>query len=254
MIREERLARIVEYVQNRQYASVEELMRALGVSKATVRRDLISLSESNLLMLTRGGAVCNERDRYSELVYSEKKNANSAEKARIGEAARQLMHNDSVIIMDAGTTTRAAIPYMKDLAGINLVTNDVAIAGDLSSFPGVNVTVTGGQMRMDFYTLRGYVAEELISTVRAGIAFISFDAVDAHSGCYISNIDEVGIKRKIIEAAEKVVVLCDYTKFEKQAFVQVCPLSDIDILITNKEVAPGIVDIVKKSGVEIILV
>ncbi|MDP4109480.1 MAG: DeoR/GlpR family DNA-binding transcription regulator [Bacillota bacterium] len=253
MIREERLARIAEYVQARQYVSIEELMRSFGISKATVRRDLLKLGEGDSITLTRGGAIFNETERYNELIYNEKKSTNPSEKNRIGEAARKLINNDSAVIFDAGTTTRAMIPFMKDLSGINLVTNDIAIAGDLTSFPGINVTVTGGQMRSDYYTLRGYIAEDLISSMRAEIGFVSFDAIDLSSGCYITNSDEVGVKRKIIEVSQKVVALCDYTKFSKQAFVSVCPLSDIDILITNREVPEGVVESLKKSGIEVIL-
>lgn len=253
MIRDERLARITEYIQNRHFASVDELMNVLGVSKATIRRDLTVLNEAGAITLTRGGAVCNEEDRVPEPAYNEKRSTNAIEKIRLGEAASKLIKNDQAIILDAGTSTRAMVPFMKDLTGINLVTNDIAIAADLTSYPGINVTVTGGQLRPDFFTLRGYGAEEQIRNMRADIAFIGFDAIDINSGCYITNIDEVALKKRIISVADRVVALCDHTKFHSTAFVLVCQMSEIHVVVTDQEVDPLIVEALKQQDIEVII-
>ena len=253
MLREERQARILEYVQNRHYASVDELMAMLGVSKATIRRDLTALGASNALLLTRGGATCDVKDHYSEMPYIEKSYANAAEKSAIGEAASCQIQNGQAIIVDAGTTTRSMTPFLKERKGVNCVTNDIAIASDLMACPGINVLVTGGQLRMDFYTLRGYVAEEMIGNTRADIAFLGFDAIDVNSGCFITNVDEVMLKRRILSVADRTVAVCDHTKFTTTAFISVCGFSDIDTIITDEGADPQHIQTLREMGVEVIL-
>ena len=235
MIREERLARITEYVQSRRYASIEDLMNVTGASKATVRRDLAALNESEKLILTRGGATCDMKHWITDLSYNERASINANDKGRLGEHARRLMEESSSVFLDAGTTTRAIVPYIRDLSGINLVTNDIGIAADLVGVKGMNVTVTGGQMRPDFFVLRGYVAEDMIKNMHIDTAFMGFDAVDVNKGCYITNTDEVSFKRCVISVAKRVVALCDRSKFNNSALCSVCRITDIDVFVTNKE-------------------
>lgn len=254
MIREERLARIVDYVQTRHFAGVDELVSALGVSKATIRRDLNSLSMANMICLRRGGATSGSNDRIYESSYDEKRASNAVEKNKLGEAACKLIKNGQAIIFDAGTSTRAMVSFMKNLIGVNLITNDIAIASDLTSHPGVDVTVVGGQLRRDYFALRGYAAEEQIKSMRADIAFIGLDAIDADSGCYITNVDEVGLKKRIIEASDKVVAICDHTKFTNSAFISFCHISEIDIVVTEKQIPHQIIEKLQQQGIEVIMV
>lgn len=252
MIREERLARITEYVQSRRYASVEDLMNITGASKATVRRDLTALSEAEKLILTRGGATCDMQHWITDLSYTERASTNATDKSRLGESARRLMEECNSVFLDAGTTTRAVVPFIRDLSGVNLITNDVSIAADLVSAKGLNITVTGGQMRPDFYVLRGYVAEDMIRNMHIDTAFVGFDAVAVDKGCYITNTDEVALKRCVISVAKRVVALCDQSKFNNSALCSVCPVTDIDIFITNKEVDREKTAVLEQQGVEVI--
>lgn len=253
MIRDERLAKITEYVQNRHFASVRELMELLKVSKATVRRDLELLSGENVVVLTRGGVTCVDKDKNSELAYNEKRSANTLEKNRLAEAAAGLIRSNSTVILDAGTTTRAIVPYIRELTGVNLVTNDLMIAADLNSCEGISVTVTGGQLRKGFFTLRGYMASDFIRSMRADIAFVGFDALDIRSGCFITNADEVSLKKSILSSADKVVAVLDHTKFSATAFISVCPLEDIDAVVTDRALDSGIAQALREMGVEVIL-
>ena len=254
MIREERLARMTEYVQSRKFASVEELVQILGVSKATVRRDLSVLHNAKVLTPTRGGASCNSAEQSAELEYDEKRLVNVGEKQTLGEAAAKLVQSNSSVILDAGTSTRAIAPFLRGLSNVNLVTNDIAIASDLTSCEGLNVTVTGGQLRKGFFTLRGYAAEETVRNMRADLVFLGVDSLDPRHGCYLMNADEVALKRCMIAVADRVVVVCDHTKFKSTAFLFFCPLSNIDTVITNRVVDTEPIELLQKAGIQVILV
>ena len=254
MIREERLTRIVDYVLEKQFATVDELMVVLGVSKATVRRELIMLDPSRQLHSTRGGVKCPDAGRELERVYNEKTVTNVDEKKRIGAAAAQMISEGMSVIIDAGTTTRAIGPHLKNVNNISVVTNDLMIAADLAEYGNLEITATGGQIRRDYYTMRGYAAEECIKNIKADIAFLGFDMIDVNNGFYITNPDEVALKRAMIKSARKVVAVCDSSKFSEDSFVRICPLSDVNMLITDKKAPEEAIRILKQSSVHVVLV
>lgn len=254
MIRDERLARITEYVRQHQYVSIPELVSLLGVSKATVRRDLQILNAAGLVSITRGGVSSVSLQQSAEPLYFQKKQLESEEKASIGRAAAEMIPANSIVIIDAGTTTRAMIPYLRNLQEVKLVTNDVQIAADCSNYRGVDVTVTGGQLRQNFFTLLGYAAEESIRNLQADIAFIGFDGIDAEKGCYIANADEVALKRAVLQSSRKVVAVCDHRKFYTNSFLHVCDLEQIDTIITGNKLDRELCELIKNNGVELILV
>lgn len=254
MIRDERLAKITEYVRGRQYASIAELVGLLNVSKATIRRDLQVLDAAGLVTITRGGVASAALGQDSEPLYFQKRHIESAEKSSIGKVAVGMIPVDSAVIIDAGTTTRAMVPYLRDVQQVKLVTNDVLIAADCSNYRGLDVTVTGGQLRQNYFTLLGYAAEEAIRNVRADIAFIGFDGIDAASGCYIANADEVALKRAILQSAKKIIAVCDHKKFYTNSFLHVCDFAQIDVIITGNKLDPATQALVRKSGVSLVLV
>ena len=69
----------------------------------------------------------------------------------------------------------------------------------------------------------------------------------------ISNVDEVGTKRAMIEASHKVIVICDHTKFERESFVSFCSLSEIDVIVTGEEVSPEMREAIESQGVKLIV-
>ena len=253
LIREERFKRILEYLKDMGYASTNDLIKYLNISKATVRRDLNYLSEANMIQLTRGGAAAIDIDDSKELLYNQKNVSNLIEKKNLGLAASKLIESGMTVFVDAGTTTRMIVPHLKNVGNINLVTNDVMITADVTSFENVDTTVTGGKLRKHYFTLHGHFAEEFLQNIHADIAFIGFDAVNTNN-YYITNADEILLKKNIINAAKKTVALCDYTKLGKYSFMPVCGLEDIDILLTNKELSPKIAEDFIKAGVDLRLV
>ncbi|MCI8638581.1 MAG: DeoR/GlpR transcriptional regulator [Coprococcus sp.] len=254
MIREERLNRLTEYARSKQYVSIDELISLLNVSKSTVHRDLAALEKLGVLVLSRGGALYNGSVNSAEPTYVEKNKSNTTEKDRIGKAAVSLIRPGGTAFIGAGTTARCMVPYLGGIPSFNLVTNDVLIAADCSDYTNVNVTVTGGQLRRNYYTLRGFAAENYISNMHIDVSFWGMDAVDPQNGCFIANADEVSLIQKVISISEKVVLLCDHSKFHNKAFMLVCPLDKISTIITDEDVAPSVLEMLRMQNLDIRLV
>lgn len=253
MLRSERLERIEEYINHNRYATIPQLAEEFGISASTIRRDLEALGEAGRVELTRGGVMSLHRKVSEEASYHEKTLANREEKARIAAAAARMIKPGCTLFVDSGTTTRELVPFLKEGQGLKLVTNDLLIASELSSAQGVEVILPGGLLRRGYYTLTGSQAEEMVSSMRADLTFMGFDAVRPR-GFMISNQEEVGLKRAMARCGSRLVVLCDHTKFESDSFITVCPLADASLIITGKELDEGIRKRLEAAGAVLELV
>ena len=241
MLRDERLNFIETYVNKHKYVSVQNLMQILDISKATVRRDLQMLSDENRLMLVRGGASTRNSFVMNELPYEQKQHKFDAEKRRIAKAGFNFVKEGNTIVLDSGTTTRMMVPLLTQIPNIHIFTCDIAIASDFSYHPNVNVTVIGGTLRNGYFSLNGYFAESLMRSLRADIAFCGIDAIHPTGGC-MTGIEDVGIKKQIIASSNQSVMLCDHSKFSKDAMASVCKISDVSLYITGNEISNDVLN------------
>lgn len=236
MIRDERISRLISYINLQQYVSIDELVDKFNVSKATVRRDLDYLKNQGAIYLVRGGARKKEGID-QELMYSEKLDRNKEERERIGHVAAGMIEEGQTVFVDTGVTAREMIPYLCELRNIHVVTNDVWIAAHIVSNTGIKVSVPGGNIRRGYYTIKGSETEQYLSNLFVDIAFISIDAIDSEFGCSITNNDEVIIKQQMIAQSKKTVIIADHSKYETVAGWKVCRLDEIDVFVTGKELS-----------------
>lgn len=234
MIREERLIKMVDYINANEYVSIDELAEYFKTSRATVRRDLNLLNEEKQVSIVRGGAK-GELSIKKELLYAEKLSTNREEKIRIAKYAVQQIEEGQMIFLDTGVTIREFIPFLLHKKNIHVITNDIWVAANLMANTEIEVTVAGGDVRRGYYTLRGMSTERFLSQVFVDIAFISMDAIDAEFGCTITNNDEVGVKQIMVAHSEQTVIVADHSKFGHITNWKVCEMLDIDTFITGEE-------------------
>lgn len=264
MSRQERLSRILEIVVEKGAVDVDYVADTLDVSTATIRRDFDSLAKRQLLSRTHGGAVATGGSIGLPLTFKVAKE--DEVKERIAAAAAQMVSRHDVIGFNGGTTTaavaRAIVANPVFAPGdpselqpaLTIVTNALNIATELTVRFQIKIVVTGGVARQQSFELTGPFAEEVLKEVNIDIAFIGVDAIDTFIGAAAVHEDEARINRQIVARAQKVVVVTDSLKFSKRAFASICPLSEIDLLITDKGVDPKTADEIRAAGVEIVLV
>ena len=137
--------------------SVEVLRDKLEVSLATIRRDLQELEDRGLLRRTHGGAISIEPLFYEafrhDRSFQDQVGSFAEEKRRIALAAAELITPGDTIALTAGTTTTEVVRSLHTLGGITVVTNTVNVAMELSNRKDVDVFVTGGHLRGDWFSL-----------------------------------------------------------------------------------------------------
>jgi DeoR family transcriptional regulator, aga operon transcriptional repressor len=249
MITEERLATLLETLQKDGYLQVTDFAARMGVSAATIRRDLELLESEGKCIRKRGGAVPSGGGTTLEIPYDVKRLKNIEEKRRIARAAADLVVDGDAIILDAGSTIYELAHLLSARKHLTVVTNDLKIALILSSNPGITLIVAGGIVRPNVYSMMGNQVISFLRTLKVDKTFLGADAI--HEDGVISNVilEEVEVKKAMLAAARTKIVLADSSKFQITGFCQVAELSTIDQLITGKEITPQTRELVEKMVV-----
>ncbi len=241
--------------------SVEDASGRLQVSQATIRRDFDQLAQQQMITRTRGGAVANGVSYDLPLRYKSAKRA--PEKQRIGSAAAALVAPGMVVGINGGTTTTEvarALATRADLIGaadgqqLTIVTNALNIANELIVRPHVKLVVTGGVVRPQSYELIGPLATGVLRELTLDIAFLGVDAVDVELGAAAHNEGEAAINNLMAGRARRIVVVADSSKLGRHAFARICPVDEVDTLVTDTSANQQRVAEFEAAGVSVVRV
>lgn len=218
---------------------VSELTARLGVSDMTVRRDLDALAATGRLRKVHGGATlpASSTATVGEPGFAVKVSEQEAEKRAIAAHAASLVRSGTAIGLTAGTTTwqlAAAIEARDDLDDLTVITNSIRIYEVLGADVRHNRTValTGGT-RTPSDALVGPVANLWLEHVHLDQLFLGVHGMAAHTGLTTPNLLEAETDRRFVDAARKVVVVADHTKWGTVGVATIAPLSAVDVLVTD---------------------
>ena len=253
-----RLNAILTALQHSGTVSVETLSKDLNVSLVTIRRDLDSLEGQGLLRRTHGGAVSIE-----PLFYEPFRNDRSFqaqvekfadEKRRIGRAAAALIEDGEIIALTPGTTATEVIRGLPLHRKITVVTSTVNVAMELSKRKDLDVFVTGGHLRGDWFSLVGPTALQSLSHLLVRTVFIGADGIDPKWGLSCYNPDEAQLNSSMARHAQRKIAVVDHSKFGIVAGWRICPTSDIDTLITDSGATDEMIAPFERDQIKVIRV
>ena len=254
MLAEQRLAFILNQVKQNNFCSVQQLAADIGVSQATIRRDLQTLASQELVRLTRGGVMNKLVSTTAEPEYAVKSTLNLDEKIRIGRAACSMIHPGDTILLDTGTTTYQMTAYLNQVENVTVVTNDIRIAADLAASPDIQLCMLGGLVRKGYYTTTGQWAQTALEGLHVDKAFVSCDSLHISAGATITNSEEISVKQSMIKAGNVSILLADHSKFENIAFMRLCGVEKFSAIITGVELDSCIAQEYRAAGVNLIQV
>ena len=247
---EARRQQIVAIVTADRAVTVTDLASRLGVSEATIRRDLRELEAAGLIERTHGGAVLPDVRRY-EPSFQQKEAKQAEEKRAIAERAAAYVRDGDTIILDSGTTTLALARQLRRRTGLTVVTNSTVIAAELAGARGIEVVVTGGTLKGRTMALVGPEVSRFLARVNVDRAFLGINGIDLRAGLTTPTLAEAETKRAMIEAAREVFILADHTKLGRVTFARVAGLHEVHRLITDAGASPAFVRALQDAGLEV---
>jgi DeoR family fructose operon transcriptional repressor len=215
----------------------QDILNACNASEITIRRDLTELEEKGFLIRTHGGAVKKTAADYL-FAYNHKRNQNRKNKEYICKLASRYVNDNDIIFIDCGSTLSFLPKYITKLKSLTVITNSLPIISELISFENIKLIIIGGEVISERKAIYGPSAERGIVQYHANKAFIGTNAVSLAKGLTSYDEKEAAITLKMAENSEKVFLLCDSTKIEKNSFVTFAPLSVLDQIITDVNIDP----------------
>jgi DeoR/GlpR family transcriptional regulator of sugar metabolism len=155
------------------------------------------------------------------------------------------------VILDGGSTV-AAVARELASKSLHIVTNSLPIAEGLESVRNIELTLTGGYLDPRRRVMLGAFCEQMLSAIRADAVIMGIGSI-SESGFSNNNTLVVGSEKKMVEIADKVIIVADRTKFGRGGMFPVAPLNAADIVVSDRDLAPGYVDLLRRNGVEVIL-
>jgi DeoR family fructose operon transcriptional repressor len=250
MSSEERQQRIAHFLQQAEFASLEELAKHVDASVSTVRRDLTTLEATGLLKRTHGGArlLAPPTD---EFTFSARDTHQLAEKEAIGRACAELIQHGQTVIIDAGSTTYHVARNLEE-KNPYIVTNSLPVANHFAGANKIEVVVSGGVIYPRLGVLVGPMAVEAFKKIHADIAIMSGGGI-ALDGVSNSHGLLIEIQRAMIAGAQKIIFCFDHTKFGRQSVLPLCGLDSIDTIVTDSKAPRELVNQLRRKNVEVIV-
>ncbi len=237
--------------------AVVDLARRFGVTTETVRRDLDQLESAGVIRRVHGGAVAHTRASTTEPSLAERTGRASDAKRAIARRALDAvpLDFDGSVYIDAGTTTAAiAEELSRRPAGIRpleVVTHSMTVAHLLAGVPGLNLTAIGGRVRGLTAAAVGAQTVDAISHLRPDVAFIGTNGLSAEFGLSTPDTDEAAVKRAILSAARRTLVVADADKFDAELLVSFGGLDTIDVLVSDAAPRGALADALSVADAEV---
>ena len=253
---EARREQLLRAITEQGFVRVTDAATELGVSGVTVRSDLAALEAAGAVIRVHGGAMPRVHGA-SESSFESSLEQESAAKRAIGRRAAGLVNSGQSILLDVGTTALAvahALVDRRDLEELTVVTNGLTIALALeAAMPRFTVVVTGGTLRPLQHSLVNPFASTLLDSLHLDLAFIGCNGVDPERGVTNVNLPEAEVKRQMVTAADRAIVVADASKLGRTRLGRIGPLDDFDTLVTAMDAPADVVGRLRAAGLTVLL-
>lgn len=253
MLIEERRQHILSLIQKKGRVLVDELSNDLDLSKITIRKDLDYLQSKDLLVRTHGGALPVQSGALSDPSIQEKEELHHEEKTRIAKAAAALVSEGQCIILDSGTTTTEIARTLTAFRHLTVITNALNIAAELAR-SDFEIILIGGTLRKNSLSVVGPLAEDVLKEMHADIVFLGVDGFDINVGLTTPNVLEARVNRAMVKASEKVVAVCDSSKFNRRSLSLIVGAGAIHHVITDKKLPMDDIKAIQDAGIQVTIV
>jgi DeoR/GlpR family transcriptional regulator of sugar metabolism len=253
MLAEERRFQIREILSGQRTVSASDLCDRLKVTSATIRRDLAALEQEGVLVRSHGGAVSRMSSTSFQPTYDALLRSQSEEKRQIARVAEQFVLDGDTIFLEGSTTVFELARRLIHRHRLSVVTNSPTIVCELQRSAGVSVMCTGGDLQKDTFYLSGEWAQRALSEIRLDKAILGVSAIDPQYGVSTAHHAEAQITRMVSKAAKTRIALADHTKFGRQRFAFVGPVTDIDILVTDAGTDPKYMQELRDAGLQVMI-
>jgi len=246
----ERRSRLVDIIRLRGFAALEELVRELGVSESTVRRDLDALEEQGTARRTHGGVLyAGGLPRIAE--FDEKQPANWEAKRAIAAAAAGIIDDEQTVLLDGGTTTYEVARLLTGRT-LQVVTNSLPVANLFASESRTDLILLGGFVSPRTGVCLGPYTNELLSRLHVTTTVLSAAGI-SEQGLFNAQLLLAETEQAMLKAGGKVIVVADSSKFGRKSLTLVSGLEAVDVFVSDSGLSAAWRETITAAGPRLII-
>ena len=257
MLSEQRYEEILNLLNREGSVKATALCKLLGTSRETIRRDLENMEAKGMLRRIHGGAMKVDTSLEKSLSYTsfnKRKEEQWHSKEEIAEEAVNYICEGQAIALDSGTTALLLAKAIKGrVHSLTVVTNSLAVANELADCEGITLVLTGGIYRPDEEAFVSDVATLIFSKINVDTFFLTTCGISVERGITYQRMDEILVQNRMMEAAEKTIVIADSSKLGVNSLVKMCEIDQISMIITDAGASHDQIAAFRKAGVEMVI-
>lgn len=252
-----RKAELASFITRAQQVTVSELADYFDVSTDTIRRDLQELHNDGLILRTHGGAVSVGAAAAREKQIDDRLALHTDAKDQIGALAATLVADDSVLMLNAGTTTLSVVRHLRNHRNLTIATNNLRVPSEIPPDVTRDFYMFGGSVRLRAQATIGAVAFQLQNgrdlEPHSDLALVSVGSVSPSVGYSTSNVSEAIMMAEMMERSTRAAILVDSSKFSTPLFARVAELGLANYLVTEKAPPAELADALRQENVQVMI-
>ena len=249
---ERRRSAIVDAVLEDGTLRIEGLADSLGVSAATIYRDVQILEDSGLLTLSKG-ELRPRASSTAELPPRMRRIRSRIEKGALAQAAARLVSAGNAVIIDDSSTALPMVPELAKVNPLTVITNSMPVARSLAASKNTELVLIGGRYYPWAEAFYGSLGTGFVKNLRADLCFMS-DAAVWYDGVYNPTDYVTDMKRTMLEQSFHRVLMIDNSKFARRAWQKTTSLTTFETILVDDGATEQQLDMLAASGAEVTVV
>lgn len=256
MLSEQRYEEICNLLEREGSVKTSTLCHVFNTSRETVRRDLETMEAKGMLRRIRGGAM-KKADTVQEkgLPYTsfyKRRDENSESKWKVAREAVKQIREGQAVALDSGSTSLYLARAIKEtFQSLTVVTNSLAVANELADAEEITLVMTGGIYRQDEEAFVSDIATLIFSKINVDTFFLTTCGISVERGITYQRMDEIIVQNKMMEAAERTIVITDSSKIGMNSLVKMCGIEEVSMLITDSGASREQIQAFEEAGVRV---
>jgi DeoR/GlpR family transcriptional regulator of sugar metabolism len=248
MIVQERHGAILRVLSRKPRLDLLRLQREVGVSRSTLRRDLLELEHLGEVVRLRGSVV--QADFYKgEATFERRRGRCVEEKRSIATLAVGLVEANASIYIDAGTTCLEVGRLLLKRADLHLFTHSIRLVAD-SVDANASIVCVGGEYRRISGAVVGGLTAHWLGQLRFDVAFVAASGMDGE-GCTTTEMTETQVKQEVLRRSARRILVADSQKWNHPSTIRFDDWSKIDEWVTDAGLPAAVRRIVRDKGIRL---
>lgn len=258
MLKSQRQHLILDLIDEKRLITVQELTEHLSASEATIRRDLGELASLGKIKKIHGGAELPEVGRKARAQHLEgsaflvDKERHTKEKQLIAKKAAEMCEDGGSVIINGGSSTYMMAEYLAEKE-LNILTNSFPLAMELLETSNNRITLPGGELYRKQKLILSPLEHDTIKHYHATKMFLGSPGI-GDFGVMESDPLLISVEQKLMKQVDQLIILADSSKLGKRSNYILCPLEQVDVLITDSGIEEKYLRLFAEHGIQTIIV